>query len=86
MKSKCDTDHYLIMAKLRERISVTKQAKQKCDLERFDLRKLNDIKIKEKYQVEISNRFVALENLDDSLNTVIEKVLEKIPRPWQKKI
>jgi hypothetical protein len=35
--------------KLRERISVSKQARQKFDLERFDLKKLNNIKIKEKY-------------------------------------
>jgi endonuclease/exonuclease/phosphatase family metal-dependent hydrolase len=32
----CDTDHYLIVAKLRERISVSEQARQKFDLERFD--------------------------------------------------
>jgi hypothetical protein len=30
------------VAKLRERISVSKQARQKFDLEKFDLRKLND--------------------------------------------
>jgi hypothetical protein len=37
----CDTDHYLVVAKLRERISVSKQARQKIDLERFDLKKLD---------------------------------------------
>jgi hypothetical protein len=42
-------------------------SKAKSDLERFDLRNLNDVDVKEKYQVEISNRFVALENLDESL-------------------
>jgi hypothetical protein len=56
------------MAKLRERISVSKQASQKFDLERFDLKKLNDIQVKEKYRVEISNRFVALENSYESLD------------------
>jgi hypothetical protein len=54
-----DNDHYLVVAKLRERISVTKQARQKFDLERFDLRKLDNTEVKEKYQVEISNRFAA---------------------------
>jgi hypothetical protein len=29
---------------------------------------LNNIEIKEKYQVEISNRFAALENSDESLD------------------
>jgi hypothetical protein len=35
----CDTDHCLVVAKLRERISVSKRARQKFDLERFDLKK-----------------------------------------------
>jgi hypothetical protein len=49
----CDTDHYLVVAKLWERISVSKRERQKFDLERFDLKKLDDIQVKEKYQVEI---------------------------------
>jgi hypothetical protein len=52
--------------KLRERISVSKQARQKFDLERFDPKKLSDTEVKEKYHVEISNTFAALENLDES--------------------
>jgi hypothetical protein len=36
--AECDTDHYLVVAKLRERISVSKQARQNFDLERFDLK------------------------------------------------
>jgi endonuclease/exonuclease/phosphatase family metal-dependent hydrolase len=55
-----DTDHYVIFAKLRERISVIKRARQNFDLEGFDLKKLDDVEVKEKYQIEISNRFVAL--------------------------
>jgi hypothetical protein len=35
------------VAKLRERISVSKRAKQKFDLERFDLIKFDDGKVKE---------------------------------------
>jgi hypothetical protein len=46
----CDTDHYLVVTELRERISVSKRAGQKFDLERFDLKKLDDIEVKEKYQ------------------------------------
>jgi hypothetical protein len=41
------------VAKLRRRISVSKQPRQKFDVERFDLKKLNDIEVKEKYQVEL---------------------------------
>jgi hypothetical protein len=33
-------------------------------MERFNLKKLNEIECKEQYRVEISNRFTALENLD----------------------
>jgi hypothetical protein len=47
---------YLEVAKLRERISVSKRARQRFDLERFDLIKLDNVEVKEKYQVEISNR------------------------------
>jgi hypothetical protein len=64
----CDTDHYLVVAKLRERISVSKRARQKFDLERFDLKNLDDVEVKEKYQVEIANRFAALESLDESFD------------------
>jgi hypothetical protein len=56
------------VAKLRERISVSKRTRQNFDLERFDLRKLDDVEVKEKYQVEISNRFAALENLGERLD------------------
>jgi hypothetical protein len=34
--------------KLREGISVSKQARQKFDLGRFDLKKCNDVEVKEK--------------------------------------
>jgi hypothetical protein len=54
------------VAKLRERISVSKRARQKFDVEKFDLKRLDDIEIKEKYQVEISNRFATLESLVES--------------------
>jgi len=35
-------------------------------VERFNLRKLNDLDVRKKYQIENSNRFAALENLNDS--------------------
>jgi hypothetical protein len=41
------------VAKLRGRISVSKGARQKFDLERFDLKRLHDLDVKEKYHVEI---------------------------------
>jgi len=55
--------NYLLFAKLRERLAVRKQAAQKFEGERFNLRKLKELEVKEKYQIEITNRFAALENL-----------------------
>ena len=59
----CDNDHYLVVAKVRERLAVRKQAAQKSDGGRFNLRKLNDLEVRKKYQIEITNRFAALENV-----------------------
>jgi hypothetical protein len=39
----CDTDHYLVVAKVRERLAVRKQAAQRFDEEKFNLRKLDDL-------------------------------------------
>ena len=33
----CDTDHYVVVAKVRERLAVSTQAAQKFDGERFNL-------------------------------------------------
>jgi hypothetical protein len=76
----CDTDHYLVVAKVREKLAVRKQAAQKFDGERFNLRKLNELEVKEKYQIEITNRFAALENLivDEDINRAWENVKESI--------
>jgi hypothetical protein len=35
------------------------------NMERFNLKKLNDIDVKEQYQVKVSKRFAAFKNLDD---------------------
>jgi len=58
----CDTDHYLVVAKVRERLAVSKQVAQKFDGEVFNLRKLNELEIRKQYQNEITNGFAALEN------------------------
>jgi hypothetical protein len=60
----CDIDHYLIVAKVRERLAVNKQSLQRFHMERFNFKKLNEEEDKEQYHVEVSNRFTALEDLD----------------------
>jgi hypothetical protein len=46
------------------RDAVSKQITQKFDMERFNLKLLDEVEGKERYRVEISNMFAALENLD----------------------
>jgi len=70
----CDTDHYLVIVKVRERLAVGKQAAQKFDRQRFNLRKLNEPEVREQQHTEITNRFAALENLNDD---------EDVDRTWK---
>ena len=55
-------------------MAVSKQVAQKVDVERFNLRQLNELEVRKQYQNKISNRFAALENLSDS---------EDINRAWE---
>jgi hypothetical protein len=57
----CDTDHCLVVADIRERLAVNKQGLYKFHMQRFNLKKLNEVEGKEKYHVEVSNRFAMLE-------------------------
>ena len=65
----CDTGHCLVLSKVRERFAV-----------RFRLRKLNELEVRKEYQIEISKKFVALENLNDSedINGAWENIKENI--------
>jgi hypothetical protein len=69
-----------VAAKLMERLSVSKRVEQKFDMQRFDLRKLNDTEVTEQYQVKITNRFAALKNFDDNvdMNRAWENIRENI--------
>jgi len=79
-RADCDTDHYLVVAKVRERLAVRKQGAQKSDGGRFNLRKLNDLEVRKQYQIEITNRFGALENVreDEDINRTWESIKENI--------
>ena len=62
----CDTDHYLVSAKVREKLAVGKQAAQRSCRQRFNLRKLNELEVRKQYQIESTNRFAALENSNEN--------------------
>jgi hypothetical protein len=49
----CDNDHYLLSAKVRETLAVSKRMVKKMDVERFNLKQLNEEEVKEEYQVTI---------------------------------
>jgi hypothetical protein len=53
----------MVVVKVRQRLSVSKRAAQKFYMERFNLKNLNYLEIKEQYQIKISNRFAALKRL-----------------------
>jgi hypothetical protein len=44
-----------VVAKVRERLSVSKQIMHRFHMERFNLKKLNKVEGKDQYHVEISN-------------------------------
>ena len=68
-------------------MAVSKQEAQKFDREGFNLRKLNELKVRKQYQIEITNRFVALGNSSDdkeingigrTLNRISELQLKRV--------
>jgi uncharacterized glyoxalase superfamily protein PhnB len=70
----------MVVAKLRERLAVNKQAAQKFDAERFNLKKLSELEVRKQYQLKIANRFAALENLNvsEDINRAWENIKENI--------
>jgi hypothetical protein len=61
-------------------MAVSEQAAQKFDVERFNLRKLNELEFRKQYQIKISNKFTAFENLHggEDINKAWENIKENI--------
>jgi len=51
--SDCDTDHYLVVAKLRESLAVRKEAAQNFEGERFNLRKLKSWRLRKRIRLRL---------------------------------
>jgi hypothetical protein len=68
MIAHCDTDHSLVVAKLRDRLVVNKQRSHRFQKEECNLQKLNKPEGKKQYRVEVSNTFAALEDTDTQVD------------------
>jgi hypothetical protein len=69
-----------VVAIVRERLAVSKQAAQKFDAERFNLKKPSELEVRKQHKLKISNRFAALENLNagEDIYTAWENIKENI--------
>ena len=56
-----------MVAKVRERFSVSKQETLNFNMERLNLRKLNELEVRKEYQIEITNRFAAWKNIKENI-------------------
>ncbi|KAJ4430976.1 hypothetical protein ANN_19569 [Periplaneta americana] len=79
----CNSDHYLVIGELRERLSVAKRVEQQINITKFNISKLKDEEAKQNYQDEISNRFATLESSDEvekelDVNSVWENIRDSI--------
>jgi len=54
-KLDCNTNHYLVVVKVRERLEVGKQAAKKFDVDRLSLWKLWQLEVRKQYQIIISD-------------------------------
>jgi hypothetical protein len=70
----------VVVARVRERLAVSKKAAQNSNGKRFNLRKLNELEVKKRYLIEISNRFAALDIFSDSedINRIWENIKQSI--------
>jgi len=61
-------------------LAISRQTAHKFDVDRLNLRKLNELEVRKQCQIKISNRFAALENLSDSkdINRAWENIKENI--------
>jgi hypothetical protein len=69
-----------MVSKVMERMAKSKQSTQEFDVERFNLRKLNDLESRKEYQTEIEKSLAALEHFCDSedINRVWENIKEDV--------
>jgi hypothetical protein len=69
-----------VVVKVSERLEVKKERLYRFNMERFNLKKLNEVDGKEQYRVEVPKRFAALKDLDAEMdiNSTLETIRENI--------
>jgi hypothetical protein len=68
-------------------LAARKKAARKFYDERFNLRKLNEMEVRKQQQIEVANRFTALDNSSDSedINRA-GRTLKRITKPELKRV
>jgi len=66
----CDIDNYVVVANVSARLAVSKQVTQNFHMKRFNLRKLNKLKVSKQCQITISNRLETMKNLNYSEDVI----------------
>jgi hypothetical protein len=75
-----NTDHYLVVAKLRDRLLASKQESQQSVVDIFSLKNLNNVEGTEHYQIKISASICMTVGTSIHLGLV----LENISKSWFK--
>jgi hypothetical protein len=64
VRADCDSYHFLVAAKVRNRLSVRKMAARKFHMRISNLKKLKYVNVREQYQLRNPKNFAVLENLN----------------------
>ena len=77
----------MVVSKVRETLAVNKEGAQQFDVKNFNLKNVSELEVRKQYQINISNRSAALENLNDSedINRAC-KTLKMISNPQLKRV
>ena len=63
--AECNSDHYLVHAKVKIKLAVEKKKVKR--ILKYDTEKLKDNAIRDEYQIEVRNRFEALRTINDDI-------------------
>jgi hypothetical protein len=73
-----------VTAKVTNKLSARKQAAQKNDVERFNLKNLSEMQVRKQYETEISKRLAAWENIKENIKILAKKTLGLYERKQHK--